>query len=183
MGAIFSPTHQLLVLSLVLLVINPAKIGASKKLTIRKLEKFNEDSDEVHSHLRIAEDEENLLKVSGKLNTHVDIDNHWKISVKVMKAASPDDDFHEVLKLQKLGVCDAMKTYYKDFFYEKLKKYSNAPRPEKCPLPADDYHLDDYPLDVKIIKKLLSPGYYQIVCKLRKGDDVKLEYRAEIEME
>lgn len=100
-----------------------------------------------------------------------------------MKAASPDDDFHEVLKLQKLGVCDAMKTYYKDFFYEKLKKYSNAPRPEKCPLPADDYHLDDYPLDVKIIKKLLSPGYYQIVCKLRKGDDVKLEYRAEIEME
>lgn len=79
MGAIFSPTHQLLVLSLVLFVINPAKIGASKKLTIRKLEKFNEDSDEVHSHLRIAEDEENLLKVSGKLNTHVDIDNHWKV--------------------------------------------------------------------------------------------------------
>ncbi|KAH8335460.1 hypothetical protein KR074_002529 [Drosophila pseudoananassae] len=183
MGAIFCLTHELLALSIVLLVINPAEIGASKKLTIRKLEKFNEDSDELHSHLRIAEDEENWLKVSGELKTHVDIDNHWKISLKVLKAASPDDDFQEVLKLSKLGVCDAMKTYYKDFFYERIKKYSNAPRPEACPLPEDDYHLDDFPLDVKIIKKLLTPGYYQIVAKLRKGDDVKLEYRAELEME
>ncbi|KAH8273164.1 hypothetical protein KR018_007220 [Drosophila ironensis] len=183
MGASFCCLHQWMVLGFILVALSPAEILADRKLIIRKLEKFNEDSDALHSHLRISEDKENFLKVDGELKVKTEIDNSWKISVKVSKASSADGDFQDVWTLRRLGVCDAMKTYYKDFFYDKLKEYSNAPAPHQCPVPEDDYKLEDYPMDVRFLKKLLKPGYYRIVSKLRDGEDVKLEYRTELEIE
>ncbi|BFF90754.1 uncharacterized protein DMAD_09221 [Drosophila madeirensis] len=172
--------HQLLALGLVLLVLH---VQAKHTLKLHSLEKLHEDRDDLQSVLRIAEDEENLLKVSGELKQHVTIDNEWQIHFLIHRAKAHDGEFEEFLNLPRLGVCDAMKTYYKEFLYEKLKEHSNAPEPNACPLPPKHYHLKDYPLDVHLLKKLLTPGFYRIESKLLKEDHLKLSYRAVIQVE
>ncbi|KAH8383308.1 hypothetical protein KR009_007971 [Drosophila setifemur] len=183
MGAFFDAVQHLLVLGFILLAFEPVKILANRKLTLHKLEKVIEDSEDLHSHLRIAEHKENVLLVSGELKQHVEIDNKWKIHLIVSRAAALDEEFHVVLNMPHMGVCDVMKSYYKEVLYEKLKEYSNAPHPNTCPLPPEHYHLDDYPLDVHLLKKLMTPGHYRFVSRLMKGEHIKLEYRAELELE
>ncbi|XP_017021480.1 uncharacterized protein CheA87a [Drosophila kikkawai] len=172
----------LLVLATVLLFINPNEVGAKRTLRLYKLEKVVEKKEDLQSHLRIAEFEEGVLKVSGDLKQHVTIDNDWTIHFTISRADGHDEEYEEILDLPDLGVCDVMKTYYKEFLYNELKEYSNAPHPNTCPLPPEHYQLEDYPMDVHLLKKLLIPGYYRITSRLLHNDHIKLEYMAELEM-
>ncbi|XP_017140105.2 uncharacterized protein LOC108154351 [Drosophila miranda] len=175
--------QQMLLLGLVLLAATPIRVQAKHTLKLHSLEKLHEDNDDLESVLRIAEDEENLVKVSGELKQHVTIDNEWQIHFLISRAKERDEEFEEFLNMPRLGVCDVMKTYYKEFLYEKLKEHSNAPHPDSCPLPPENYHLKDYPLDVHQLKKILVPGYYRIESKLLKEDHIKLSYLAVIQVE
>ncbi|KAH8247671.1 hypothetical protein KR038_007764 [Drosophila bunnanda] len=196
-----SSFRPLVVLAIVLLSVNPIEVQAKRTLRLYKLEKPIEKKKDLQCHLRIAEFEENVLKVSGELKQHVPMDNDWKVRYRisrmrklltipnllqihliVSRAPGPDEEFEEVIDLPELGLCDVMKTYYKEFFYEKLKEYSNAPHPNTCPLPPDHYELEDFPLDVHLFKKLLLPGYYRIVSRLLHEERIKLEYMAELEI-
>jgi len=93
------------------------------------------------------------------------------------------DGSYERIMLFEVQLCDFMKTYYKDFFYQRIKEYSNAPHPNTCPLPKEQYRLEDYPLDVRVLKKLMTPGHYRIKYKLRNDESVILSYMAEVELE
>ncbi|KAH8385587.1 hypothetical protein KR200_001890 [Drosophila serrata] len=177
-----SSFRHLVVLAIVLLSLSPIDVQAERKLRLYKLEKPIEKKQDLQCHLRIAEFEENVLKISGEMKQHVTMDNDWKVHITVSRAPGPDEEFEEVLDLDDLGVCDLMKSYYKEFFYERLKEYSNAPHPSTCPLPPDHYQLEDFPLDVHLLKKLLLPGYYRIVSRLLHDEHIKLEYMAELEI-
>ncbi|KAH8243710.1 hypothetical protein KR032_009619 [Drosophila birchii] len=177
-----SSFRHLVVVAVILLSINPNEVQGSRKLRLYKLEKNIEKTEDLHCRLRIAESEENWLKVSGELKQHVSINNDWKIHLTVLRAPGSDEEFEEVLDLPEVGVCDFMRTYYKEFFYEQLKEYSNAPHPKTCPLPPDHYRMEDFPLDVHLLKKLLLPGYYRIVSRLLHDDHIRLEYMAELEI-
>ncbi|XP_022221908.2 uncharacterized protein LOC111073742 [Drosophila obscura] len=175
--------HQMLVRSLVMMAANPIQAEANHTLKLHSLEKVHEDGGDLESVVSIAKDEENLVRISGELKQHVTIDNDWQILFLIYRAQDPKGEFKEVVDLPRIGVCDAMKIYYKDFLYEKLKEHSNAPEPDTCPLPPEHYHLKDYPLDVHWLKMLMDPGYYRVESQLLKEDHIKLAYRAFIQVE
>ncbi|XP_017005011.2 uncharacterized protein [Drosophila takahashii] len=179
MGSSSRSAQQLVLLGIILLATNPFGVQA-RTLKIHKLEKLSQDEEYVHSHLRFAEFEENVLKVSGELNLHHHLDNDWVIEFKV---SQEKDGNYERLFLLETKVCDFMESYYKDFFYERIKDYSNAPHPGNCPLPKEHYRLEDYPLDVHVLKKLMTPGQYRIKYKLKNDDKVILSYMAEVEVD
>ncbi|KAH8293032.1 hypothetical protein KR054_009219, partial [Drosophila jambulina] len=180
----YSSFRHLVSLAIVFFAINPNDVLAEKQLRLYKLEKLVEKTDDLNSHLRIAEFEENWLKVSGELKQHVTIDNDWKvIHLTVSRAPERDEEFEEFMDLPDLGVCDVLRTYYREFFYKKLKEHGgHIPHPDTCPLPPEHYHVEDFPLDVHLLKKLLMPGYYRFVSRLLHNDHIRLEYLAELEI-
>jgi len=107
-----------------------------------------------------------------------------QIDVEVNRSEDRVGEYKSVFYVAKTGVCNFMKTYYKEFFYDRLKEYSNAPDPSTCPLPEGaHYHLDDYPLDVKMLKSLLKPGHYRIEFKAMLDHlFYPLIYKAELEV-
>ncbi|XP_017111508.1 uncharacterized protein LOC108135327 [Drosophila elegans] len=174
--------QQLVLLGAILLAINLFGVQA-RKLKIHKLEKGIEETEYLHSLLRIAEFKENVLQVSGELKLYSPMDNSWTIRFRVYRAPEEDGEYEKIWDLNEMHVCDIMKSYYKDFFYEQLKEYSNAPHPSTCPVPPDHYILEDYPLDVHLLKKIMTPGYYRTNFKLSKGHVAVLSYTAELEIE
>ncbi|XP_016959963.1 uncharacterized protein LOC108031239 [Drosophila biarmipes] len=181
MGSSSGTVQHLVVLGIILLSTNAFGVHA-RKLRIHKLEKLSQEEEYLHSRLRIAEFEENVLKVSGELKLHHHLDNDWMIEFKVSRSVDGDGNYERIM-LFEVQLCDFMKTYYKDFLYERLKEYSNAPHPNTCPLPKEHYHLEDYPLDVRVLKKLMTPGHYRIKSKLKNEDSVILAYMAEVEVD
>ncbi|XP_017004999.2 uncharacterized protein CheA87a [Drosophila takahashii] len=181
MGSSSGSAQQLVLLGIILLATNPFGVQA-RTLRISKLEKLTQEEEFLHSRLRIAEFEENVLKVSGELNLHHRLGKDWMIEFKVSRSTDGDESYERILLIE-VNLCDFMNTYYKDFFYERIKDYSNAPRPGTCPLPKEHYRLQDYPLDVRVLKKLMTPGNYRIKYKLKNDDSVILAYRAEVEIE
>lgn len=105
------------------------------------------------------------------------------MNISVSRTDSLDEEYTKFKELPLMGTCELMSSYYKNFLYEKLKDYSNAPHPDNCPLSPQDYYLKDYPLDSSKFKKFLTPGYYRVVGKLLKDHEVKLEYLAELQVE
>ncbi|XP_016977939.1 uncharacterized protein LOC108043655 [Drosophila rhopaloa] len=178
-----SSVQHLVVLGTIILAISLAGVHAEKKIRIKTLEKSSENSEYLHSHLRISEYEENVVKINGELKLHKDIDNDWTIQFKVFRSPLDGGESHLVVDLNEMHVCDTMKTYYKDFFYDRLKEYSNAPHPSTCPVPAEHYKLEDYPLDVHLLKKLMTPGRYESKFNLFKGHHEMLSYTMELEVE
>ncbi|XP_039491296.1 uncharacterized protein LOC120451559 [Drosophila santomea] len=181
MGSSLCPASYLPVLAIILLA---SDIGVQAKRTIRiqKLEKVVQDTTYLHSLLRISESEENELKIDGMLNLAHSLDNDWTVVFKVLRSPDGDADFERVLTFE-IQLCDFMKSYYKDLFYERIKDYSNAPHPSKCPLPKERYLLRDYPLNVKLLKKLMSPGFYRIKYTLKNEEIKILSYVLEMELE
>ncbi|XP_017039751.1 uncharacterized protein LOC108087082 [Drosophila ficusphila] len=169
-------------LGIILLAFSFYGAQAERKLKIYKLEKKHQDSESLHSHLRIAEFEENVLKVSGDLKLHETIDNDWKIKLKVLRGLERDGIKDELIEFE-MPICDFMKSVYKEYFYKRIKDYSNAPHPNNCPIPAEDYSMDDFPLDVHLLKKLMLPGHYAIKFYLEDASSVKLQYKMEMEMD
>ncbi|XP_068153306.1 uncharacterized protein CheA87a [Drosophila tropicalis] len=154
-----------------------------REVKLHKIEKIREDEHAFKSELHLGErDEEGHLLINGELKQHVTVDNEWKLHIKVHRAEKSDDEFEEFLNIPYLAVCDVMKSYYKELFYESLKEYSNAPHPDTCPLPPEHYHLKDYPLNARHWGNYLIPGYYRLVSKLTKDDEIKLEYLIELEV-
>ncbi|EDX13082.1 uncharacterized protein LOC6728230 [Drosophila simulans] len=181
MGSSLCPVSYVAVLAIILLTSN---IGVQAKRTIRiqKLEKVTEDTSFLRSRLRIAESEENELKVSGHLELKHRLDNDWMVILKVLRSPDGEGDYEKVLTFE-MQLCDFMKSYYKDIFYERIKEYSNAPHPSSCPLPKERYVLEDYPFNVKLLKKLMSPGFYRIKYTLKNEESKILSYVLEMELE
>jgi len=63
---------------IILLATNPLGVHA-RKLRIHKLEKLAQEEDYLHSRLRIAEFQENVLKVNWDLNLRYQLDNDWMV--------------------------------------------------------------------------------------------------------
>ncbi|XP_037721511.1 uncharacterized protein LOC119554596 [Drosophila subpulchrella] len=181
MGSSSGSVQHLVMLGIILLATNPFGVQA-KTLSIHKLEKLVQEEDYLHSRLRIAEFQENVLKVSWDLNLRRKLDNDWMVEFKVSRSEDGDGGYERIM-LFEVHLCDFMKTYYKDFFYQRIKEYSNAPRPSTCPLPKEHYRLEDYPLDVRVLKKLMTPGHYRIKYKLKNDESVILSYMAEVEVD
>lgn len=99
------------------------------------------------------------------------------------RADEPGQELALHKQLPPLGVCQLMSTYYKNFFYDTLKNYSNAPHPDTCPLPPDNYQMNDYPMDTTSLKNRLQPGYYRIVGQLLHEGNVELAYLSELLVE
>ncbi|XP_043653341.1 uncharacterized protein LOC122620102 [Drosophila teissieri] len=181
MGSSLCSVSYLAVLAIIVLASN---IGVQAKRTIRihKLEKVAQDTTYLRSRLRIAESEINELKIDGSLDLIHSLNNDWTVVFKVLRSPDGDANFEKVLTLE-IQLCDFMKSYYKDIFYERIKDYSNAPHPSKCPLPKEHYVLQDYPLNVKVLKKLMSPGFYRIKYTLKNEETKILSYVLEMELE
>ncbi|EDV49242.1 uncharacterized protein LOC6553588 [Drosophila erecta] len=181
MGSSLYPVSYLAVLATILVASN---VGVQAKRTIRiqSLDKVTEDTTHLRSHLRIAESEENEFKVDGYLDLTHSLDNDWTVVLKVLRSPDGDADFEKVLTLE-MQLCDFMKSYYKDIFYERIKGYSNAPHPGSCPLPKERYVLEDYPFKVKVLKKLMTPGFYLIKYSLKNEETKILSYVLHIELE
>lgn len=106
-----------------------------------------------------------------------------QVNITVFRADEPDKALALYKQLPPLGVCQLMSTYYKNYFYDTLKNYSNAPDPDTCPLPPENYQMTDYPIDASSLKKRLQPGYYRIVGELLNNGNVKLAYLSELLVE
>lgn len=66
-----------------------------------------------------------------------------------------------------------MRTIYKRYFYEKIAEHSNLPHFDTCPVPAGQYEIKEYPLDMdtfKRLKHLLKPGQYRLQQFLIQND-------------
>ncbi|XP_037930358.1 uncharacterized protein LOC119686461 [Teleopsis dalmanni] len=104
-------------------------------------------------------------KISASVNLLVELTNDDTIECQAFK------DTKLIYKLSAKGICDFLKSHYKNFFYDSLKNYSNAPTPETCPLPKQKYQLNNYPLKESKIMKFMKPGLYDIKCIIHKGDN------------
>ncbi|XP_034486936.1 uncharacterized protein LOC117791326 [Drosophila innubila] len=175
-------TYPLYLCCFVLLVSTfQVKGGEEHKLKLRSLQKIKEDSEDFQSSVQLSEpDAEGHVTISGDLKQHVTLDNEWKVNLTVYRTDSLDEEYVKFKELPLMGTCQLMSSYYKNFFYEKLKDYSNAPHPDNCPLSPQDYYLKDYPLDSSKFKKFLTPGYYRVTIKMLKENEVKLEYVADL---
>ncbi|XP_016959728.1 uncharacterized protein LOC108031039 [Drosophila biarmipes] len=157
---------NLVVLVTILLAIQIFGVRAEKHIKIGRIEKVKENDRFLESNLSIAEDADNVLKVNGDLKLNYEWDDHFELEVYVNRSDEHGGDYEMAYYGAKIGVCKFLKTYYKDFFYDRIKDYSNAPDPDTCPLPeGSHFHLVDYPLDVKLLKSLLKPGHYRIEFK------------------
>lgn len=155
-----------------------------RKVKLRNLQKIKEDEKDFKSNVQLSEpDAEGHMKISGDFKHHVTLDNEWKVNITVYRTESLDKEYVKFKELPLMGTCELMASYYKNFFYEKLKDYSNAPHPDSCPLPPQDYYVKDYPLDASKFKKFLVPGYYRVIAKILKDNEVKMEYMTDLQVE
>ncbi|XP_064552571.1 uncharacterized protein CheA87a [Drosophila montana] len=157
---------------------------SNRIVKLRKFKKVHEDENSFQSSVELGEpDDEGHIKLSGEIATQVTLDNDWKVNITLYRKASEDDKYGTFMDLPVIGSCDLMSTYYKDFFYEKLKDYSNAPHPDDCPLAPQKFHLKDYPINSSQLGKFLQAGDYRVVGQLVKDEELKLEYLAEFQVE
>lgn len=66
-----------------------------------------------------------------------------------------------------------MRMIYKRYFYEELSKHSNLPHFDTCPLPAGQYEIKEYQLDMakfKGFRYLFAPGQYRLQQFLIEND-------------
>ncbi|ALC46227.1 CheA87a [Drosophila busckii] len=182
--AAYTVPFRLFACLLLVLCLAAVRCEDEKTLKLRKLEKIKEDDKDFQSSVQLSEpDAEGHIKLSGELKQHVTLDNDWKVNLTAYRADSADGEYKLFKAMPPMGVCQLLSSYYKNFFYEKLKDYSNAPHPDTCPLTPTDYYLKDYPLDSSMIKKMLQPGYYRVTGQLLKDDQNQLEYLAEVQVE
>lgn len=78
MGSSLCPVSYLAVLAIIVLTSN-ITVQAKRTFRIQKLEKVTEDNSYLRSRLRVAESEENELKVSGYLDLNQRLDNDWTV--------------------------------------------------------------------------------------------------------
>lgn len=186
-----------------LLCILQVEAEEERKLKLRKFEKIKEDADSFESAVQISEpDAEGRVTVNGTLKQKVTLNNDWKVSrlkscsfptsinifllqvnLTVYRTDDPGQEYTKHKDPPPLGVCQLMSTYYKNFFYDSLKNYSNAPDPNTCPLPPENYQMTNYPIDTSAFKKHMQPGYYRIIGELLSDGNVKLAYLSELQVE
>ncbi|XP_060646727.1 uncharacterized protein LOC132784864 [Drosophila nasuta] len=170
-------------LALLLLTVILVAAEEDAKITLLKFEKVMEDDVDFESHVEMIKQDDGTAIINGEFKQHVSLDNDWKINITLYHAHKPDEEYKKSPERLHTGVCEFMSTYYKRFFYEKLKNYSNAPHPDTCPLPPEHYHLKDYPYETPKIKKMMRNGYYRMFGRLQKEDHVKIEYLVEFLVE
>ncbi|EDW59196.1 uncharacterized protein CheA87a [Drosophila virilis] len=162
-------------------VLVPAESGHIVKP--RHFKKVLEDENFFQSSVWLVEtDDEGHTRLSGEITTHVTLDDDWKVNMTLYRKDSGDDSYKPYMEV-KLRFCELMNTFYKDFFYETLKEYSNAPQPDNCPLAPNKFHLKDYPINSSRWAKVLVTDDYNLIVQLFKDDELKLEYLAEFQVE
>ncbi|XP_016959729.1 uncharacterized protein LOC108031040 [Drosophila biarmipes] len=179
-----SSARNLVVPVIIILTIHPFEAQAERKLRLHNLVKVEEDTEVVETNLSIIEVDGNVFKINGELKINSEVDDNFEMGVEVQRSEKHDWDYESVFYVDKIGVCSFLNTYYKEFFYERLEEYSNAPVPSTCPLPEGaHYHLKDYPLDVTLLKTLLKPGHYRIeFTSMLNNDFNPLIYLVELEV-
>ncbi|EDV92947.1 uncharacterized protein LOC6564379 [Drosophila grimshawi] len=173
-------------LSVVLLSASVIQVqgGDERVLKLRKFEKIQQDEKAIQSSLSISEpDAEDHRTISGELKTLLTIDNEWKVNITVLRKDSSEKDYSMFKDVPIMGACELMDTYYRRFFYDTLKDYSNAPHPDNCPLAPTELQIKDYPLNASMLKKLLTPGFYLLNGQVLKDDEIKIMYMAELQVE
>lgn len=99
-----------------------------------------------------------------------------QVSFEIFHSAEENGEFKKLFGTYDLDFCAVMKKQYKNYFYDTLKDYANAPHPDECPLSARSYEVKGYPLDSKKLKPFLRPGFYKINGHLSHGDKEVLKY-------
>lgn len=70
------------------------------------------------------------------------------------------------------GVCEFLKNVYKKYFFENIRKYSNLPHYDQCPLQKNHYFVKDYPMDANTFRRLTQPGDYRLEVTLVENNKV-----------
>ncbi|TDG44802.1 hypothetical protein AWZ03_008776 [Drosophila navojoa] len=155
--------------------------GGEHNSTIGEISKTHEDTTMFVADLRVKYQEENTSAVfNGELKMLTSLDNDWKVNITILKADSPSSEYKVHKDYPVMGVCDLMGSLYKNFIYDKIKDYSNAPDPKNCPLSPQDFHIKEYTLHASKLEKYLSTGFYIVDAQLLNNDEIKLGYQMEI---
>lgn len=186
-----------IVLSIVM-VLQPfamSKDNQEYKFIFEKMVKLKDPEKKIQTELNFSNLEQENFIVNGFVDQKIVLDDDWKvhnnanylrylkniisicqITQSIYRAAKPEGPFIKIFTTPKSGVCHFMQTYYKKWFYESLKKYSNAPHYEKCPLTPEKYIINNYPYNSDAFKKFYTPGFYRIESTLMHDDIIELDY-------
>lgn len=129
------------------------------------------DNDQIFKYdVDVVKKDDTTFIVKGKVDQLKDIEENMKIEIKLYHGKD-GEELKEIMKKER-PVCEFMKGPYKTFIYPKFEKTSNIPKPEKCPVPKENYVINETEFDANKFKKFSMPGKWKIEARLMQEDKI-----------